>query len=136
MTYVSKKLRKQTAERANHSCEYCLIPEQVSFFSYQIEHIISLKHKGSSDFENLAFACPICNRHKGSDLGTNVGSPPILTRFFNPRTDLWSEHFELKKTGKIIPVSNIGKATDAIFKFNHQDSILLRKKLITAGILK
>ena len=136
MAYISVKLRKTVAERANFCCEYCLIPERLSFFTYQIEHIISLKHKGDSTFENLAFSCPICNRYKGSDLGTNVNSPPILTRFYNPRIDKWNDHFKLKQNGQIVPKSDIGEATIKIFQLNYDDAVLQRQKLIKADILK
>jgi len=136
MAYIPKATRQKISIRANHSCEYCLIPEQVSFFTYQIEHIVSIKHKGKNTLDNLALACPICNRYKGSDLGSNVGDPPILIRFFNPRIDIWKEHFQLKKSGKIIALSDIGKATSSIFKLNHDDAVLQRKKLISIGVLE
>jgi 5-methylcytosine-specific restriction endonuclease McrA len=34
-----------------------LIAEEDTFFGREVEHIISLKHGGSSDLENLAYAC-------------------------------------------------------------------------------
>lgn len=135
MAYISKKIREFVQSRAKHCCEYCLIPEKASFFTYQVEHIISQKHKGSHDLGNLAFACPICNRCKGTDLGTNVGNPPILTRFYNPRSDEWSNHFQLLSNGFIEPKTDIGRATVQILKLNHWQSVEQREKLIFAGVL-
>ncbi len=47
--------------------------------------------------ENLAYACPFCNRSKGSDIGSIVAGTRSLCRFFNPRRDHW-EHFANKPT--------------------------------------
>src|SRR3712207_7471621 len=41
-------------------------------------------------------ACWRCNRHKGSDLGS---FDPLMQEFsllFNPRTQVWAEHFALE----------------------------------------
>jgi 5-methylcytosine-specific restriction endonuclease McrA len=35
-----------------------------------MEHIIAEKHGGTTFLENLALACPYCNRAKGTDLGS------------------------------------------------------------------
>ena len=85
--------------------------------------------------ENLAFACPICNRKKGADLGTMVGDPPKLVRFFNPRTDRWTEHFSLEESGEIISITDVGEATVKFLDFNHPDAVIQRRKLVEAGIL-
>lgn len=135
MAYLSKKLREAVIKRANSCCEYCLIPQYASFFRYQVEHIISKKHRGSDGFDNLALACPMCNRHKGSDLGTNVGEPPVLVRFYNPRLDTWNDHFTLDDLGKISSKSNIGESTIRILQMNQQQAIEQREKLIKAGVL-
>ncbi|MSU49330.1 MAG: HNH endonuclease [Opitutus sp.] len=52
---VSERLRQQVAERAYHVCEYCLLHEDDTFWGCQVDHIISRKHKGSTEFTNLAF---------------------------------------------------------------------------------
>jgi 5-methylcytosine-specific restriction endonuclease McrA len=60
-----------------------------------VDHIISWKHGGPTVLENLAYTCIICNRNKGSDVAT-VNYPfrhPIP--LFNPREDVWSEHFAI-----------------------------------------
>ncbi len=64
-SYISKNLRFQIADQANHICEYCLIHEDDTYFGFEIDHIISLKHGGDTDAANLAYACVLCNRKKG-----------------------------------------------------------------------
>jgi len=55
--YLSQALRHQVAARADNLCEYCLVHEQETAFSCAVDHIISLKHGGTSDIENLVYAC-------------------------------------------------------------------------------
>ncbi|MBK8192203.1 MAG: HNH endonuclease [Lewinellaceae bacterium] len=78
---IPDDLRRNVPGRAAFCCEYCRLPEKAAFFSFQVDHIISVRHDGKTDLDNLAFACPICNRKKGTDLGTLVGDPPQLIRF-------------------------------------------------------
>ena len=133
---IPEKLRYQVAAKADFRCEYCLIPAEDSFFGFQVDHIISKKHGGATQLDNLAFSCPDCNRHKGSDLATILDNSDELIRFYHPRLDLWNEHFEIHSTGYIADKSKIGKATIKIFDFNHPDRIIERRLLIELGIIK
>ena len=67
---VSAALRRLVVQRAHFLCECCLIHEEDTFYGCQVDHIISIKHGGLSESENLAYACPFCNRSKGSDIGS------------------------------------------------------------------
>src|SRR4051812_30241919 len=95
-SYIRPEIRRLITERAGGICEYCLISDEDSYYSHQIEHIISVKHGGLSEPENLALACVFCNRNKGSDIAS-VGIDSFdLIRFYNPRIDAWSDHFLLR----------------------------------------
>jgi HNH endonuclease len=131
--YISESLRLQVFERAQFCCEYCKMPQAYSLFSFQVDHIISLKHGGTTIFENLALSCAFCNSSKGPDLGTFLENPDELIRFFNPRKDVWNEHFELENT-LILPISQKGAATLKILAFNDVDRIMERQILINAGL--
>ncbi|MBK6479683.1 MAG: HNH endonuclease [Saprospiraceae bacterium] len=126
-------LRRQVGARANFRCEYCRRLEVDSFFRYQCDHIIRRKHGGDTKFENLAYACPICNSAKGSDLATLSKDLKNLVRLFNPRIDTWSEHFKLE-SGTIISSTEIGTATIKLLKLNEVNRILERLDLIQAGL--
>jgi hypothetical protein len=115
--YVSTEVRRRIARQAAYVCEYCLLPEADSFLGYEIDHIIGLKHRGSNDATNLAWSCPDCNRNKGTDLGSIDWSSGDLVRFFNPRTDIWTEHFRLYDN-LIDPLTPIGLVTLNILKLN------------------
>lgn len=93
--YVPDSLRVMVAKRAGFRCEYCKIAEQFSFFSFHVEHIISIKHGGQTIESNLAYACSICNYNKGTDIATILPNITHPVRLYNPRIDKWEEHFSI-----------------------------------------
>lgn len=127
--YLNQALRRQVAVRADHLCEYCLVHEQETAFGCAVDHIISLKHGGTSDIENLAYACVFCNRFKGSDIGSIILETQEFTRFYNPRRDRWADHFQLTDA-MLAPITSIGKVTARILGFNDSDRLLERQLLI------
>lgn len=130
-TYISAELRRLVISRANDICEYYLIHESDTFFGLQIDHIISEKHGGTTEAGNLAVACTFCNLYKGSDIAS-LSSKGTLTRFFNPRSDDWLEHFTLDGA-TIRPLTDIGEVTARILQFNHCDRLLERQTLLEVG---
>jgi HNH endonuclease len=127
-SYISAELRRLVAQRADYSCEYCLIAEK-NTPSCQVDHIISVKHGGDSTAENLCYACLFCNLQKGTDLGSINWRNGELVRFFNPRRDSWRGHFQID--GAIIrSTTDIGEVTVRILDFNDADRILERQILI------
>lgn len=129
--WISDQLRQTIADRANLLCEYCLIAEADTFYGCEVDHIISLKHGGSSELDNLAYACALCNRAKGSDVGS-VSTSGEFTRFFNPRTDRWAEHFRLE-AASIQPLTTIGEVTARILGFNDSTRLHEREEMIRFG---
>jgi 5-methylcytosine-specific restriction endonuclease McrA len=94
-SYVSASLRRLVVARARGACEYCLIHESDTYLGCQVDHVVSEKHNGPNESGNLAFACTLCYRAKGTDVGS-LTSAGLFARFFNPRTDRWEEHFTLR----------------------------------------
>ncbi len=129
---VSDKIRKEVAARAGYRCEYCLLSEAVAFYVFHVDHIKSIKHGGSNIPENLAYSCPDCNNFKGTDVGTFQEDDENLIRFFNPRKDIWEEHFKIQ-VGEIVPLTEIGKATEQIYRFNALDRLVFRQQLSSLG---
>ncbi len=131
-TYISEHLRTLVANRAGRLCEYCLIHEDDTFFGCEVDHIISLKHGGLTEVDNLAYACFFCNRQKGSDIGSVLLPCDEFLRFFDPRRDDWAQHFRLE--GAIIkPLTGVGEVTVRILGFNAAERILERKVLLAAN---
>ena len=87
-TYISAVLRRLVKQRAQFHCEYCQLPDDVSFQAHQIDHVIAEKHQGITEESNLAYACWRCNLHKGSDVGTFDADTNDFIFLFNPRAGL------------------------------------------------
>ncbi|HEX7774563.1 MAG TPA: HNH endonuclease signature motif containing protein, partial [Pyrinomonadaceae bacterium] len=51
---------------------------------HEPDHLIALKHGGQTTFENLALACFVCNRFKGSDIASIDAVTGELVGLFNP----------------------------------------------------
>jgi HNH endonuclease len=132
---IPKNLKNATIKRAKNCCEYCRISAIDSYYGFQVDHIISRKHGGKTILENLAYACPDCNRYKGSDLGTFIHDSLKLVRFFNPRIDKWDDHFETDSSGLITAKTDIATGTLKIFSINHPDRIIERQLLWQLGTL-
>jgi hypothetical protein len=132
MTYVSSQLREFVVQRAGGRCEYCLYPQDAALFRFEMEHVIAEKHGGRTEADNLALACPYCNRAKGSDIGSIDPVTSELTPLFNPRTQLWNEHFVLEGSG-IVPLTSVGRVTVAILQMNDPERTLERARLIRSG---
>ncbi|HEX7180465.1 MAG TPA: HNH endonuclease signature motif containing protein [Thermoanaerobaculia bacterium] len=132
--HISAALRRLVAARAENLCEYCLIHEEDTFFGCEVDHIISLKHGGPTQEDNLAFACLVCNRNKGSDIASLIPGTEDLIRLFNPRADSWGEHFYLDSADMtIVPLTAIGEATVRILGLNESGHLLERHALQAVG---
>jgi HNH endonuclease len=122
------------AWRAAHRCEYCLIHEDAAGFPHQVDHIVSRKHGGSSTPDNLAYACVVCNRHKGSDVASIDPRTGETVRLFDPRRDRWADHFRLD--GALIePISIIGSATTRLLRLKRSRANLGASTLAKLGQL-
>ncbi|MFN4256203.1 MAG: HNH endonuclease [Saprospiraceae bacterium] len=133
--HIPDSLREFVFARAAYRCEYCLLPMQVAGFVFEVDHVIALKHRGTTHPDNLASSCPICNGRKGSDVGTLIqtGRQTRFVRFFNPRKDKWATHFKIED-GQILPKTSVGLATSLVFDFNRPEDVECRKMLQSIGL--
>lgn len=131
--YISNELRRLVHERAGGCCEYCLIPETISFSAFEFDHIIGLKHGGSTEEDNLALSCSICNKHKGSDIASIDPETGDIVKLFNPRTERWNDHFNLS-LAQIVPLTPTGRATARLLQLNRLNRIQERELMIKAGL--
>jgi HNH endonuclease len=127
MTYISATLRHQVEARANHRCEYCLHPANLSFYPHEVDHIIALKHNGTNATDNLAYACWRCNRYKGSDLGSFDPETGQFSFLFNPRSQAWTDHFRLQDA-QVIGNTPEGRTAVHLLKLNSDERVLERKR--------
>ena len=124
-TYISAELRRLVRGRANARCEYCGLAETDTWFGCEVDHIISEKHGGLTEPENLALACVTCNRAKGSDIAS-VTEEGVLVALFHPRRDVWMEHF-VREGQRIIGRSAVGQVTVRLLKLNAPERLAERE---------
>ena len=124
---ISAALRREVRVRARERCEYCLLSESQVFGPHEPDHLIALQHGGETSSANLALACFDCNRLKG----TNIASLDLLTgelvALFNPRTQKWTEHFQLNGI-QIVPLTATGRATERLLQMNLRRRLKLRER--------
>ncbi len=127
-TYIPVAMRRLVVARAEAQCEYCLLPEDVAFVAHEVDHVIATKHGGQTRLDNLANACWRCNRHKGSDLGS---FDPLTGEFcflYNPRTQVWTEHFALQHI-EIMGLTPEGRTTVFLLQLNSTERLAERQGL-------
>jgi hypothetical protein len=74
-------------------------------------------------------SCAACNRHKGADFASVDPQTKAIIPLFNPRRDVWSEHFRLN--GALIePLTIQGQVTVFLLHLNDPDRLEERATLI------
>jgi hypothetical protein len=132
-TYIPAALRQLVDQRAAGTCEYCLIHQTFSIYSHEIDHVIASKHGGESTEDNLVLACLPCNRHKGSELTSIDPLTGAITPLFNPRTQIWLEHFQLEAES-ILGLTAVGRTTIFLLRMNEINRVQLRQALAAQGL--
>jgi hypothetical protein len=133
-SFIFAALRRLVRERSGDRCEYCLIPESMSFAAHWIDHIVAEKHGGKTDADNLANSCVLCNQSKGSDLTSVDPDTGEVAALFHPRRDRWTDHFRTVG-GRIEPLSAVGRVTARLLHFNDPDRVEEREHLVAAGLM-
>ncbi|MBE9101582.1 HNH endonuclease [Vacuolonema iberomarrocanum] len=134
-TYIPSGLRRLVRDRAKNACEYCLIPEIAVLVAHEVDHVIAEKHGGQTNEDNLALACTLCNKYKGSDLASIDLNSGEIVRLYQPNHDYWTEHFQLQE-GEILPLTVIGSVTVRLLQMNRSERIAERRLLDDAEVLK
>lgn len=122
-------IRGQVRQRALGRCEYCRLPDWLTELPHEADHIRAIKHHGPTELSNLAWACARCNDFKGSDISTYVPGTDRIVRLFNPRIDVWDDHF-FWDGAYMRPNTEIAQATIVLLRLNADHRVILRQALI------
>lgn len=107
--------------------------DEFGLVSFQVDHIIAVKHGGSDEIDNLALSCIHCNQHKGSDLSSYDFRSEEIIPLFNPRKHHWRDHFHYDNE-RIVPITQIGYVTVNLLQMNHQERLNERFILLELGV--
>lgn len=102
--------------------------DELSNYAHHIDHIRSIEHRGTSNIDNLAYACMFCNAARGADIGTTYDLTGDFIYFFNPGLDSWTAHFHLIDF-VTEPLTTTGWATALILQFNTPERVEARRLL-------
>ena len=77
-SHTRAQLRKLLAYQ-EHRCYYCFaeFARRGSRPDVHVDHFVALKDGGTDDIENLVYACPSCNREKGTSNGKSFRSSKL-----------------------------------------------------------
>lgn len=127
--------RQLVRQRADDRCEYCHLPQAAApFLTFHIEHVQAQQHVEDDSLENLALACPDCNRHKGPNLTTVDPQTRLIVRLFHPRQDVWDAHFEYRGA-ILVGRTLVGEATIRLLQMNTVERVEMRAELQASGDL-
>ncbi len=121
-------VRRLVRERARHRCEYCGLAERDVYIPHHIDHIRPKQHGGDDSPVNLALSCQGCNLKKGPNLAGIDPQTGALVALFNPREQVWAEHFVLQ--GAVIKgLTPVGRATVQVLDMNSRERVKIREDL-------
>lgn len=133
-SYVAKALRERVAREARHRCGYCLTQEIVVGEPMEIDHLVPEALGGVTEADNLWLACSPCNLHKGDRLTARDPSTAEVVRLFNPRLQIWTEHFAWTADADLIlGRTPTGRATVLALKLNRPALVRARRLWAFAG---
>jgi hypothetical protein len=102
------------------------------FLPYEIDHIVSEKHGGATESENLFLDFYRCNGFMVSDIASADPKTGKATFFFHPRRQKWEDHFQLSDN-IIEPITPEGRVTVILLRLNMAIQIEQRAVLIAVG---
>jgi 5-methylcytosine-specific restriction endonuclease McrA len=82
---VSAALRERARERFGGRCAYCGVHEEAAGATLTVDHHQPRSRGGADDEDNIVYACPRCNEHKGAYW--HVDDPPFMRLLHPGRED-------------------------------------------------
>jgi len=133
-TYLTASLRERLDAADDRRCAYCRTTSQNTGQPMSVDHIIPRSQGGSTDFENLCYACRRCNEFKGSQIEAVDPLTEVLTQLYNPRHQHWREHFKWIDQGiHLAGRTAIGRATVVALNMNNEYIVESRRNWVNAG---
>lgn len=126
--YVSVELQRQVRSQFANCCAYCRTLESLTVSTFEFEHIIPRSAGGQATFDNLALACPTCNRYKSNRQSAPDPISNEIVSLYHPHLQMWSDHFTWNDdTTEIVGLSKVGRATIALLRMNRPQMIRVRR---------
>ncbi len=133
-TNIPENIKIKVRETSRFRCGYCLILQRYSPMIFQFDHYIPVSLGGTNNEENLWLVCGNCNNAKSDKTEAFDSVTKSTVPIFNPRTQIWNEHFETSKDRAIIiGKTPIGRGTVEALKLNDERVVVVRREWVFAG---
>jgi len=133
-TRVGQRLRAQVLSDAGGRCGYCRSSEEIMGAPLEIEHVVPEALGGSTRRDNLWAACRQCNAFKGDRTQAWDSVTDAVAPIFNPRRQVWSEHFLWSNDGAhIVGRTAEGRTTVLALGLNRPLLVRARQRWVDAG---
>ena len=101
--------------------------------TFEIDHIIAVKHGGKTISRNLALSCYYCNSFKGSNIASLDPLTRKLTLLFDPRRQSWDRHFRWHGP-RLVGRTATGRTTVKVLLINLDLRMEHRRALMEANL--
>lgn len=132
--YIPDAIRTAVFQADKGCCAYCQTCEINSGIPLTHDHIQPRSKGGTTVLANLCLACRPCNEFKSDQ---TEGIDPLtgqLTPLFNPRQQVWSDHFPWNLEGTLITgLTDVGRATVIALHLNNVIIVPTRERWVSVG---
>ena len=132
MSDISSKLRDEVVLRAESRCEYCQLSQVGQEATFHIDHITPRAAGGKTTSDNLALACVSCSLRKGAKETVTDPDSGETVLLFNPRKEVWSEHFRWEGE-RVFSLTSVGRGTEAALEMNRPLIVAIRQEESVRG---
>lgn len=127
------EITREVERRARGRCEYCQMHQSLQGATFHVEHIVPRSQGGTSQLDNLVWACPSCNLHKANRTDVAVPGYAEKTPLFHPRQDRWEDHFAWNGY-LVVGVTSVGRVSIDNLQLNHERRIRIRRAEAMFGL--
>lgn len=133
-TRIGHRLRTQVLVDAGGRCGYCRTSEEITGTPLEMEHMLPEALGGPTRRANLWAACRQCNALKSDRIVAPDPLTGLPATLFNPREQLWVEHFIWVEDGaRINGQTPTGRATVAALALNRPLLVRARQRWMSVG---
>ncbi|CAN1212483.1 HNH nuclease domain-containing protein [Tumidithrix helvetica PCC 7403] len=125
MSAIPASLRRLVVQRSSDRCEYCGISQIGQVATFHIDHVFPVVAGGETTADNLALACVSCSLRKGARQEIEDVETGETVIIFNPRQQLWNEHFCWNGV-EVVGLTPIGRATVDALNLNRATMLAIR----------
>ncbi len=130
---ITAAQRRAVIQRAGDCCEYCRLTEIDELAPFHVDHIVPRKNNGTDDLDNLCLACYMCNLFKGSNMAAADPLTGAAAFLFNPRTQIWDDHFTINPDAALTGKTPEGRVTINVMRMNAESQVQYRQFTMRTG---